>query len=89
MVDLLLTIEACISHWALTEVAPFRVVDTMSAVEARPICTGTGAQLTVAPIEAWWTGALVAVVIILYWEKCTHWLHCGLLARYSFIKIHI
>lgn len=66
MVNFLLTVKAGISHQALTEVATFRVVYTTSAIKARPICTGTGAQLTVVAIETRWAGALVAIVIILY-----------------------
>lgn len=66
MVDFLLAVEASVSGWALAEVASFRVVNTVSIVEARPVCTGVGAQLAVVAIEARWTRALVAAVVILY-----------------------
>lgn len=65
MVDFFLAVETSVSRRTLTEVAPFRVVDTTPVIEARPICTCTGAQLAVVAIEAGWTSALIAVVIIL------------------------
>ena len=78
MVNFLLAVETSVSHRALTEVATFGVVDTTSAIEARSIRTGIGAQLTVVAIESRWTGALVAAVIILYWKECKQWLQRGL-----------
>lgn len=70
MVDFLLAVEASVSRRALTEVAAFRVVDTAAAIEARPICTGIGTQLTVVAIETRWAGALIAVVVVLHRKEC-------------------
>lgn len=69
MVDFFLTVEASVSHWALTEVATFWVVDALATIETRPICTSIGTQLTVVAIETRWAGALIAIVIVLYWKK--------------------
>ena len=77
MVDFLLAVEASVSHRALTEVATVRVVDTMAAIEARPICTSVGTQFTVVAIETRWAGALIAVFIVLYWKECKQWLLTG------------
>lgn len=73
MVNFLLTVEASVSHWALTEVATFRVVDTTPAIEARPICTSVGTQCTVVAIEARWTGAFIGVVTVLHGKECQRW----------------
>lgn len=69
MVNFFLTVEASVSHWALTEVATFWVVNTVAAIEARPICTSIGTQLTIVAIETRWASALVAIVIVLYWKQ--------------------
>lgn len=74
MVYFLLTVKASISHWALTEVATFGVVSTTPTIEARPICTGVGAQLTVVAIKARWAGAFIAAIVVLYWKQCKQWL---------------
>lgn len=66
MVNFLLAVEASISHGALTEVTTFRVVSTMPTIEARPICTGVGAQLTVVAIKPRWAGALITIIIVLH-----------------------
>lgn len=68
MVDLLLAVEAGVSHRALTEVATFGVVSTAAAVEARPICTGVGAQLTIVAVKTRRACALIAVVVVLLWK---------------------
>lgn len=68
MVDLLLAVEASVSHRALTEVATFRVVGTAPTIEARPVCTGVGTQLTVIAVETRRAGALIAVFVVLYWR---------------------
>lgn len=84
MVNFLLTVEAGVSHRALAEVATFRVVDAASGVEARPVRTGIGAQLTVVAIKTRWAGALVAIVNILCWvkkKKKKKWLHRCLLPQ--------
>lgn len=65
MVDFLLTGEASVSHWALTEVSTFRVVYTVSTIHTRSVCTGAGAQLAVAAVKARRTCASVAIIIVL------------------------
>lgn len=64
VVDLLLTVEASVPQRALAEVTALRVVDTAAVVEARPVSTRHGAQLTVVSIETRRTGALVGVFLI-------------------------
>lgn len=68
MVDLLLAVEAGVSHRALAKVSTFGVVGTTPAVEARPICTGVGAQLTVVAVKTRRAGALIAAVVVLLWK---------------------
>lgn len=65
VVDFLFTVEARITQWAAAAVAPVRVVGAAPTVEARPVCTSHGTQLTVLPIEAWGAGTGIAVLQIL------------------------
>lgn len=51
MVDLLLTVESCVSCRALAEITSVRVVCTAAAVGAGPVCARHGAQLAVVAIE--------------------------------------
>lgn len=64
MVNLLLTVEACVSCRALTEITTFRVVGTASTIKAWPVCTGVSTQLTVVAIKTRWTGALISIIIV-------------------------
>lgn len=65
VVNLLLTVEPCVTSGALAEVATIWVVGAAAAVGAGPIGTRHGAQLAVVAVEAVWTSALVRVFQIL------------------------
>jgi len=71
VVDLLLAVEASVSHGALAEIASLGVVCTTPAVEAWPVGTSHGAKLTVVAVETRRTGALVGVVQVLKARKPT------------------
>lgn len=64
MVNLLLTVESCVSHWTLTEVASLRVVSAAATIETRAIGTSVCTQLTVVAIETRWACTLVAIFIV-------------------------
>lgn len=64
MVDLLLTVESCIPHWTLAEVASLRVVGAAATIETRAISTSVRTQLTVVAVETRWACALVAIFIV-------------------------
>lgn len=66
MVNLLLTVEACVSRGALAEVAPIRVVGASAAVGAGPVGTRHGAQLAVVAIKTVRTSAGIRVLQILW-----------------------
>lgn len=61
VINFLFAVEARVRQRASTAVAAFRVVGAAASVEAGPIGAGHGAQLAVFTVEAWWTGAGVAV----------------------------
>lgn len=65
MVDLLLTVEPCITRGALAEVPSIRVVSAAAAIGAWPVSTRHGAQLAVVAIKAMRTSALICVFQIL------------------------
>lgn len=64
VVNLLLTIESCISHWTLTEVASLRVITAAATIKTRTIGTSVGTHLAVVAIKTRWAGAIVAVFIV-------------------------
>lgn len=68
MVDLLLTVETSVARGAPTEVASFGVVHAASGIKAGSVCAAVRAQLAVAAVEARWTGARVATVVVLFWN---------------------
>lgn len=64
MVNLLLTVESCVSHWTLAEVASLRVITAAATIKTRAISTSVGTQLTVVAVETRWACALVAIFIV-------------------------
>lgn len=66
MVDLLLTVEPCVSCGTLAEVAPVRVVGASAAVGARPVGTRHGTQLAVVAVKTVRTSAGIRVLQILW-----------------------
>lgn len=65
VVNLLLTVETCVTCLALAEVATIWVVAAAATVGARPVGTRHGTQLAVVAVEAVRTSALVRVLQIL------------------------
>lgn len=65
VVDLLLTVEPCITRGALAEVASIGVVSAAAAIGAWPVSTRHGAQLAVVAVKAVRTSALICVFQIL------------------------
>lgn len=65
MVDLLLTVKACVSCGTLAEVTTIRVIGASPAIGARPVGAGHGTQLTVVAIETVRASAFVCVFQIL------------------------
>lgn len=61
VVNLLLTVEPCVSCGALAEVSSFRVVSTAATVRARPISACHGTQLAVVAIETMRASAGICV----------------------------
>lgn len=62
MINLLLTVEPCITSWALAEVATIWVVGAAATIGTWPISTRHSTQLTVVAVEAMRTSALVRVL---------------------------
>lgn len=71
MVNLLLTVKACVSCGALAEVASIRIVSTAATVSAGPISTRHGTQLAVVAIETMRASAGICVFQILWGKNRT------------------